>query len=152
MRKTDRIFDAFAGEIQKLGYELVDVEIANEQGSRVLTFYIDSPNGITVEDCERVSRFLDPLIDEMDPIEESFFLSVSSPGLDRPLKKPRDFERFLGKPVTVKLYAKIDKLKEFTGDLTGYDADGVTLALKDRSNRQFQFKDVASIKPYIDFH
>ena len=95
--------------VEQLGYELADVEYGVEDGLNVLTLFIYRPEGISLDDCETVSRAVDPILDEADPIEEAYYLSVSSLGLDRPLKKPRDFERKLGTEITVGLYAPINK-------------------------------------------
>ena len=134
-----------------MGYELIDVEFLKEQTDWVLTLYIDSMNGITIDDCERVSRAVEPILDEADPVVQSYFLSVSSPGLDRPLKKDCDFERSIGKELTVKLYAPLDKKKEFTGTLKSFDSEVFTLDCKDGKERTFLRKDAANVRPYIAF-
>ncbi len=104
--KTVEVVQALVqGTVSELGCELIDVEFQKEQTDWVLTIYIDSPGGVLIDDCERVSRAVEPILDEADPIAQSYFLSVSSPGLDRPLKKDRDFERNMGKDIVVKLYA-----------------------------------------------
>ena len=111
--KTTEIVDSLVrGKIAEMGYELDEVEYVKEYGSMVLTLYIDSENGVTIDDCEKVSRAIDPILDENDPIEEAYYLSVSSIGIDRPLKKDKDFERNMGKKLQVKLYAPINKKKE----------------------------------------
>ena len=98
--------------VEELGYELCDVEFVKEYGDWVLTLYIDRPGGVTIDDCERVSRAVDPILDEADPIEQQYFLSVSSLGLDRPLKKDADFQRNLGKRIEIKLFAPVNGTKE----------------------------------------
>ncbi len=110
--KTTEIVDSLVrGKIAEMGYELDEVEYVKEYGNMVLTLYIDSENGVTIDDCEKVSRAIDPILDENDPIEEAYYLSVSSIGIDRPLKKDRDFERNMGKKLQVKLYAPINRKK-----------------------------------------
>lgn len=116
--KTTEIVDSLVrGKIAEMGYELDEVEYVKEYGNMVLTLYIDSENGVTIDDCEKVSRAIDPILDENDPIEEAYYLSVSSIGIDRPLKKDKDFERNMGKKLQVKLYAPINKKKSFSASL-----------------------------------
>lgn len=136
--------------VETLGYELADVEFAKEGTQWVLTLFISKPEGITVEDCERVSIAIDPIIDEADPIEQAYFLSVSSLGLDRPLKKDRDFERSIGKEITAHLFAPIDKKKEFTGVLVSFNEDSIAVEI---SGKQVVLprKAVSIVKPYIKF-
>ena len=111
------------------GFELVDVEFVKEAGSWYLRAYIDKPGGITIDDCEVVSRALSDKLDEHDFISEAYVLEVSSPGLTRPLKKPKDFERNLGKPVDIRLFRAIGGCKEyFDAVLSAYDDDTVTVA------------------------
>jgi len=150
LKTADTVQALTQGAISALGFELIDVEFLKEQADWVLTLYIDSPNGITIDDCERVSRAVEPLLDAADPIPQFYFLSVSSPGLDRPLKKDRDFERALNKKVDVKLYAPQDKKKEFSGTLVRFDADSFTIAQADKERRILR-KDAANVRPHIDF-
>ena len=89
MKTTDVVDSLVRERIKELGFELDEVEYIKEYGSMVLTLYIDSPNGVTLDDCERVSRAVEPVLDENDPIEEAYYLSVSSLGLDRPIKRTR---------------------------------------------------------------
>lgn len=99
------------------GFELVDVEYVKEAGNWYLRAYIDKPGGIAVDDCEVISRALSDKLDEEDYIEDSYILEVSSPGLGRPLKKDKDFQRSIGKEIEVRTFRAIDKQKEFTGIL-----------------------------------
>ena len=137
--------------VQTKGFELVDVEWVKEGANWYLRAYIDKENGITVDDCEEVSRALSDLLDEEDFISENYILEVSSPGLDRPLKKEKDFARSIGKDVEIRLYKAIDKQKEFTGTLTSYDADSVTLTMEDGSERTFEKSEIALIRLAFDF-
>ncbi|MDL2259020.1 ribosome maturation factor RimP [Eubacteriales bacterium OttesenSCG-928-K08] len=137
--------------IEDMGYELIDLEFKKEQSDWVLTIFIDKEGGVTLNDCEAVSRVVDPILDEHDPIEQSYYLSVSSPGLDRPLKTERDFQRNINKPVVVKLYAQVEKKKEFTGELKEFSEQEITIACNDGSLRTFLKKDVAQVKPHIEF-
>ena len=113
--------------------------------------YIDSENGVTIDDCEKVSRAIDPILDENDPIEEAYYLSVSSIGIDRPLKKDKDFERNMGKRLQVKLYAPINKKKELLCVLTGYDGESFTISVEKTGEVTIKRKDAALIRPWIDF-
>ena len=121
--------------LEKNQFELVDVEYVREAGIWYLRAYIDKEGGITVDDCEVVSRELGDWLDQEDFIEDSYILEVSSPGLGRPLKKEKDFARSLGKDVEVRLYRPINKQKEFTGTLKAYDADTVTLSMEETTWR-----------------
>lgn len=150
--KTTEIVDSLVrGKIAEMGYELDEVEYVKEYGNMVLTLYIDSENGVTIDDCEKVSRAIDPILDENDPIEEAYYLSVSSIGIDRPLKKDRDFERNMGKKLQVKLYAPINKKKELLGVLTEYDGESFTISVEKTGEVTIKRKDAALIRPWIDF-
>lgn len=137
--------------IEALGFELCDVEYQKEYGDWVLTFLIDKEGGVTIDDCEQVSRAIEPLLDEADPIEQEYMLSVSSLGLDRPLKKERDFTRNLQKELQVKLYAPQDGKKEWIGVLTSYDDAGFSITLEDGTAKAFLTKDCALVRPNIKF-
>ena len=150
--KTTEIVDSLVrGKIAEMGYELDEVEYVKEYGNMVLTLYIDSENGVTIDDCEKVSRAIDPILDENDPIEEAYYLSVSSIGIDRPLKKDRDFERNMGKKLQVKLYAPINRKEELLGILTGYDGESFTISVEKMGEVTIKRKDAALIRPWIDF-
>ncbi len=139
-----------AGLIEQMGYELADVEFAKEGGNHVLTLFIDKPGGVSIDDCEKVSVAVDPILDEADPISQAYYLSVSSLGLDRPLKKPRDFERKMGAEVTVHLYAPLNKKKQYTGVLRAYDGEHIELEVEGEE-MQFDCKAVSAVKPFIKF-
>lgn len=110
-----------------LGFELVDVEYVKEGSDFYLRAYIDKPGGITIDDCETVSRKLSDLLDEHDFIEDAYILEVSSPGLGRQLKKEKDYKRSIGQSVDIKLYKAMDGAKEYTGILTAYDDTSFTI-------------------------
>lgn len=137
--------------LEKNQFELVDVEYVREAGIWYLRAYIDKEGGITVDDCEVVSRELGDWLDQKDFIEDSYILEVSSPGLGRPLKKEKDFARSLGKDVEVRLYHPINKQKEFTGTLKAYDADTVTLSMEDGNDLALAKSDIALIRLAFDF-
>ena len=136
--------------VEELGFELVDVEYVKEAGNWYLRGYIDKPGGITVNDCETVSRAFSDKLDENDFIEDSYIMEISSPGLDRPLKKDKDFERNMGKLVEIRTYRPIEKQKEFCGILTAYDSNSVTID-EDGTERTFDKKDIALIRLAIEF-
>lgn len=131
-------------------FELVDVEYVKEGSSWYLRAYIDKAGGITIDDCELVSRALSDLLDKEDFIETAYILEVSSPGLLRPIKKDKDFERNMGKNVEVRCFKMIDKQKEFTGTLLAYDTDSVTIKTSEKEMK-FARKEIALIRPAIDF-
>ena len=139
--------------VEREGFELVDVEYVKEAGNWYLRGYIDKPGGITVNDCEAVSRRLSDILDEKDFIEDSYVLEVSSPGLGRPLKKEKDYKRNLGKEVEIRTYRMVDKKKEFTGLLDSYDyeAGTVTIELEDGTMKTFEKGDIALIRLAFDF-
>ncbi len=132
-------------------FELVDVEYVREAGVWYLRCYIDKEGGIAVDDCEVISRLLSDWLDKEDFIEDSYIMEVSSPGLGRPLKKEKDYARSIGKDVEIRLYKAIEKQKEFTGALTSYDADTVTITMEDGSERTFTKSEIALIRLAFDF-
>ena len=109
------------------GCEVWDVEYVREAGAWYLRVYIDKPGGVGIDDCEAVSRALDPVLDEADPVPGSYVFEVSSAGAERELKRPGDFERFIGEQVEVKHYQPIDGAKSHVGLLRGYDNGDVTV-------------------------
>lgn len=137
--------------MEEYGFELVDVEYVKEGGTWYLRAYIDKPGGITIDDCEAVSRRLSDILDEQDYIDDSYIMEVSSPGLGRPLRKEKDFKRSLGSEVEVRTYRMIDKSKEFTGILKDYDDTTVTIELSDETLKVFQKGDIALIRLAFDF-
>ena len=137
--------------ISSFGFELVDVEYVKEAGSWYLRLYIDKEGGITIDDCEAVSRLFSDKLDEEDFIDDAYIMEVSSPGLGRPLKKEKDFKRSLGKEVEIRTYRPIDKQKEFFGILSAYDETHVTIALDDQETRVFQRAEIALIRLSFDF-
>ena len=131
-------------------FELVDVEWVKEAGTWYLRAYVDKEGGISVDDCEIVSRRLSDWLDKEDFITESYILEVSSPGLGRPLKKEKDFARSLGKDVDVKLYRARDKRKDFTGVLKAYDEQTVTIE-EEGEELVFERGEIALIRLAFDF-
>ena len=133
------------------GCELVDVEYVKEAGTWYLRAYIDKPGGVTVDDCEIVSRAFEAKLDEVDLIPDAYILEVSSPGLGRPLKKEKDYVRAMGQEIEIHTYNPVNKNKQFFGTLTAYDGDSVTILDEDGQEMTFQKKDLALIRMAIDF-
>ena len=133
------------------GFELVDVEYVKESGEYYLRIYIDKPEGISLAEYETISRELSPILDEKDPIQENYFLEVSSPGLDRPLKKEKDFIRYKGREVELKLYKPLNGSKQFEGTLLELTPENIIKLEIDGSTVEFDKKDVAIIRLAIKF-
>jgi Uncharacterized protein conserved in bacteria len=136
---------------EAMGYEYIDTEFAKQGKDWILTLYIGGPDGITLDDCEKVSRAVDPLLDEKDFIEQQYYLCVSSVGLDRPLKTKRDIERNMGKCVDVKLYKPLEGKKEYSGQITGVGEDSVEIRLTDGKAIAIPLKEAAKISLHIEF-
>ena len=137
--------------LDSMGFELVDVEFVKEAGEWYLRSYIDKEGGITINDCEAVSRLFSEKLDEEDFIEESYIMEVSSPGLGRPLKKEKDYKRSMGKELEIRTYKAIDREKEFYGILQAYDDSSVTIETEEGTTRTFDKKDIALIRLVIHF-
>ena len=137
--------------LEKNQFELVDVEYVREAGIWYLRAYIDKEGGITVDDCEVVSRELGDWLDQKDFIEDSYILEVSSPGLGRPLKKDKDFDRSIGEDVDIKLYKPMNKQKDYTGTLKAYDKNTVTVTVEDGTELVFNRPEIALIRLAFDF-
>lgn len=147
-QKTEELLTPILAEHQ---FELVDVEYVKEGGNWYLRAYIDKPGGITVDDCEVVSRALSDLLDEHDFVEDAYILEVSSPGLGRPLKKEKDFARSIGEEVDVKTFRAIDHQKDFTGILKGYDKEKIVLEMENGEEMEFARADLALVRLAFDF-
>lgn len=151
MKTTELVESLLKDTVETLGFALCDVEFQKEYGNWTLTLFIDRDGGVTIDDCEQVSRAVDPILDEADPIAQPYYLSVSSLGLDRPLKRDADYARNLGKELTVRLYAPRDGKKEFLGVLDSFDAERFILRTEKGESTEFLRKDAALVKPYIKF-
>lgn len=134
----------------ELGLEIWDVEYVKEAGTRFLRVYIDKADGVSIQDCEAFSRALDPILDEEDPIPDSYTFEVSSAGAERALKRPGDFERFMGSDVEVKLYSPMEGSKTFVGVLAGY-ADGAVTIEQNGKTRTFEKSAVAQVRLHVTF-
>ena len=150
-QKTEDIVKAFSEPITgSLDLELVDVEYVKEGATWFLRVYIDKPEGVTHNDCQAVSERLGEVLDESDPVPHSFVLEVSSPGIERPLKKAEDFIRFRGSKVRVSTFAPVDGTKEFVGLLEGLEDGNIKLNVDSRPV-SLPSKSVAKVRLEADF-
>ena len=136
--------------LEEKGYEMVDVEYVKEGSSWYLRAFVDKPGGITINDLESVSRRLSDLLDEKDFISDAYILEVSSPGLGRPLKKDRDFDRSIGEEIEVHLYRSLNGNKQYIGLLKSYDKDTITIEDEDGSEINLDRVNVSLVKLTID--
>lgn len=141
--------ELIADVLKDAGVELYDVDFEKEGSDWFLRVYIDKEGGVSIDDCEKVSRAFNPILDKEDYIEESYIFEVSSPGLGRKLKKDIHFEKSLGMSVDVKTFKPVDKCKEFTGILKAYDQNTVTITVNDK-DIEFNRKDIANIRLSLD--
>ena len=154
--EIEKLVSGMAEEIlQGTDISLVDVEYVREK-DWYLRIYIDKPGGIEIDDCQMVSEKLTEILDARDPIRDKYYLEVSSPGIDRPLKKDKDFESFYGKKVDIKFFAPWEKNKEIVAVLTVHDENTISAkpVLKGRESKNpgvFERKTIAMIRPHIDF-
>lgn len=135
---------------ERFGVEIYDIEYVKEGSDWYLRAYIDKPEGVTIQDCEDVSRALSDELDRADFIADAYILEVSSPGLGRTLKKDRHLEKSIGCEVEIRLYKPQDGSKEFVGILERYDQDKITITMQE-GERSFERKDIALIRLTIDF-
>lgn len=150
MKITEKVWQFAEPLVQAQGCSLWDVEYVREGGEWFLRLYIDKDGGVDIDDCEAVSRAVDPVLDEKDPIPESYRFEVCSAGLERVLKRPSDFERFLGEPVLVKLYRPKNSQKEFPGVLKGYAGGAVTIDMNG-TELTFEKPEVALVRLRVEF-
>ena len=147
MKLTDRIQELLEPTVKALGYELYDVEYEKEYDN-------DREGGVSLDDCETVSNAVDPILDEADPIDGAYYLSVSSVGLDRPLKKDKDFDRNLGRKLDIRLYAPLNGKKELVGTLVSFTGEELTVLMEQGAKKNeltLSRKACALIRPHIDF-
>lgn len=137
--------------VSAMGYEIVDVEFTKKHGEDNLTVYIDIPSGVSLDDCEKVHYAIDPLLDELDPTDgKSYILNVSSPGLDRPFKTQRDFERNYGREAEIKLFAPLKGKKTYEGTLVARDENSVTITADGKEIR-IESNKIAVVRPLVKF-
>ena len=136
--------------VEEEGCSLWDVEYVKEAGSYYLRVYIDKPGGVSINDCEAISRRLDKLLDEADPIPDSYIFEVGSAGAERELKRPSDFEAFLGSEIEVRTYRPVNGQKAFVGTLEKYEDGAVTLSSGKKEVR-LEKQDIALVKLHVSF-
>ena len=151
MKKVTEIVAELARPVvEEHGCTLWDVEYVREAGQWYLRLYLDKDGGVDILDCEAVSRKVSDLLDQADPIEGSYTFEVSSAGAERPLKRPSDFQQFMGSPVLVKTYQNSDGRKEFAGTLAGYDNGAVLLDMGGETVR-FEKNETALVRLRVEF-
>ncbi len=147
---SERVFELVKPVVEDEGCTLWDVEYLREAGTWYLRVFVDKEGGVSIDDCERISRRLDPILDEADPIPESYVFEVGSAGADRELKRPSDFAQFMGTDVEVKLYKPLEGSKVYVGKLLGYEDGTVTI---DRNGKELSFApaQIAQVRLYVSF-
>ena len=137
--------------IEEIGYDLIDLEFVKENGSNFLRFFIGKPQGISIDDCQKVSEIVGDILDELDPIEESYYLEVSSPGLDRPLKTDKDLKRNIGKDIEMNLYKNIDGKKKYIGELVGFNKSHIRIKEEAQVEKEIDRDAISNIKLAVKF-
>ncbi len=150
MKITETVWQLAEPIVAAQGCTVWDVEYVREGSERFVRLYVGKAGGVDIRDCEAISRAMDPVLDEADPIPESYNFEVCSAGIERVLKRPGDFEKFLGSKVLVKLYAPEDGAKEFVGELLGFDDGAVTIRVGG-AERRFEKQQVALTRLYAEF-
>ncbi|MBO5953628.1 MAG: ribosome maturation factor RimP [Oscillospiraceae bacterium] len=150
MKITEQVAQFAQPIVEANGCSLWDVEYVREGSERFLRLYIEKEGGVDISDCEAIHRAMDPVLDEKDPIAESYYFEVCSAGLERALKRPGDFARFMGAAVTVKLYRPRNGLKEIPGILRGYD-DGRVTVEAGKETITFEKSEVALVRLRVEF-
>lgn len=138
---AERVYALIKETVESQGVELWDVRFLKEGASWYLRVFIDKEEGITIDDCTDVSHAIDPVIDEADPIDKSYYLEVCSPGIERELIRPEHFEKMIGQIVKLKLYKAIDGVKEFKGELLSFD--GKVKLMVDSTSLEFDLKEIS---------
>ncbi len=145
---TDKVTELAKPVVEEEGCSLWDVEYVREAGSWFLRIFIDKDGGVGIDDCERISRRLDPILDEADPIPDSYVFEVGSAGAERELKRPGDFEQFMGSEVEVRLYQPVNGCKVYVGVLAGYDNGRVTVTAG-KNGVSFDKSQIALVKLHV---
>lgn len=147
---TQRVWELAQPVVEGFGLKLWDVEYVREGADWFLRLYIDKDSPVDISDCEKVSRAMDPILDQEDPIPDSYNFEVCSAGCERVLKRPSDFQQFLGSPVLVKLYRPREGRKEYVGVLQGHE-DGTTILEVDGKQMEFTPEETALVRLYAEF-
>ena len=150
MKVTETVWQMAAPIAERNGCAIWDVEYVREGGEWYLRVYLDKDGGVDIQDCEAVSRAMDPLLDEADLIEQSYIFEVCSAGLERVLKRPGDFARFMGERVSVRTFAPVDGAKEHIGTLSDYAGGDVTIQQADKT-KTFAKAQIAQVRLHVDF-
>ncbi|MBR0136427.1 MAG: ribosome maturation factor RimP [Clostridia bacterium] len=155
MKLLEQVAEIVGPKIGELGYELYDVEFRKEYGCWELLITIDAPGGVDLDACEKISRAIEPELDKADPIEQAYYLTVSSVGIDRPLKLSKDYDRNIGNILDIKLYSPpedkaLGKKKNFTAKLVSHDEETFTFETE-KGGFTLPKKAAALIRPHIDF-
>ena len=145
---TDKVTELAKPVVEEEGCSLWDVEYVREAGSWFLRIFIDKDGSVGIDDCERISRRLDPILDEADPIPDSYVFEVGSAGAERELKRPGDFEQFMGSEVEVRLYQPVNGCKVYVGVLAGYDNGRVTVTVG-KNEVSFDKSQIALVKLHV---
>jgi ribosome maturation factor RimP len=144
-----KVEECIKGIVEEMGYDILEVEYSKRFGGMQLTVYIDKPEGISLEDCEKVNKAIDGPLDELDPTDGApYTLNVSSPGLDRPLKSEKDYIRNKGKEVEVSFYVAVDGVKKHKGIFTAWNSDSITI-IEEGIEKTYIKKEISIIKPVI---
>ena len=144
----DKVSELTRPVVEEAGCSLWDVEYVREAGNWYLRVYIDREGGVSIDDCEKISRILDPMLDEADPIEGSYIFEVGSAGAERELKRPSDFQQFMGSEVELKLYKAVEGKKSFIGKLSAYDNGDISIVSGEKTMK-FAKADVAAAKLHV---
>lgn len=145
---TDKVYELARPVVEAEGCTLWDVEYVREAGSWYLRVFIDKDGGVSINDCEKISRTLDPILDEADPIPDSYVFEVGSAGAERELKRPSDFQQFMGSEVEVRLYQPLNGSKVFVGTLAAYDNGNVTVTVG-KNDMSFTKAQIALVKLHV---
>ena len=137
--------------VEEVGYDLVDLEFIKEDSSYFLRLYIGKPEGISIDDCQKVSKIVGDKLDELDPIDESYYLEVSSPGLDRPLKTDKDLRRNIGKDIEINLYKNIDGKKKYIGELLNFTDRYIIIKEETQEDKEIEREAISNMKLAVKF-
>lgn len=150
MKVTEQVAQFAEPIVKAHGCQLWDIEYVREGSERFLRLFIDKEGGVGIDDCEAIARAVDPILDEKDPIPESYCFEVCSAGLERPLKRPSDFEKFMNSPILLKLYRPRNGVKEIPGILRGYE-DGRVTVEAGKETITFEKSEVALVRLRVEF-
>ncbi len=148
-RITDSVTELARPVVEQAGCTLWDVEYVREAGTWYLRVFIDKEGGVSIDDCEVISRALDPILDEADPVPDSYVFEVGSAGAERELKRPGDFQQFTGSEVELRLYQPLEGSKSFVGKLKSYDEDGTVTITVGKKDMSFTRAQTAQVRLHV---